>query len=101
MRGKALVELAVGASGNPFILAEAFRGLLDEEAIAVADGRASLTSAQVSGRIQILAADRLKGLSAPTRQFTENSVPPGEILPDRGRRGDTEPVAWRLAGRAR
>jgi DNA-binding CsgD family transcriptional regulator len=69
----ALVELAADASGNPFILAEAFRGLLDEDAITVADGRASLTSAQVSGRIQILAADRLKGLSARTRQFTETA----------------------------
>jgi predicted ATPase len=69
----ALVELAVGAAGNPFILAEAFRGLLDEDAITVADGRASLTSAQVSERIQILAADRLKGLSASTRQFTETA----------------------------
>jgi DNA-binding CsgD family transcriptional regulator len=69
----ALVELAVGAAGNPFILAEAFRGLLDEDAITVADGRASLTSAQVSERIQILAADRLKGLSARTRQFTETA----------------------------
>ena len=69
----ALVELAVGAAGNPFILAEAFRGLLDEDAITVAEGRASLTSAQVSERIQILAADRLKGLSARTRQFTETA----------------------------
>jgi len=69
----ALVELAVGAAGNPFILAEAFRGLLDEDAITVEDGRASLTSAQVSERIQILAADRLKGLSARTRQFTETA----------------------------
>jgi DNA-binding CsgD family transcriptional regulator/tetratricopeptide (TPR) repeat protein len=69
----ALVELAVGAAGNPFILAETFRGLLDEDAITVAGGRASLTSAQVSERIQILAADRLKGLSARTRQFTETA----------------------------
>jgi AAA ATPase domain len=69
----ALVELAVGAAGNPFILAEAFRGLLDEKAIAVAGGRASLTSAQVSERIQTLAAGRLKRLSARTRQFTETA----------------------------
>ena len=34
---------------------------------------ASLQSAQVSERIQILAADRLKGLSARTRQFTETA----------------------------
>src|SRR3984885_2958436 len=69
----ALVELAVGAAGNPFILAEALRGLLDEDAITVADGLASLTSAQVSERIKILATDRLKGLSAPARQFTETA----------------------------
>jgi DNA-binding CsgD family transcriptional regulator len=69
----ALVELAVGAAGNPFILAEAFRGLLDQDAIAVAGGRASLTSAQVPERIQILAADRLKGLSARSRQFIETA----------------------------
>jgi DNA-binding CsgD family transcriptional regulator len=69
----ALVELAVGAAGNPWILAEAFRGLLDEDAIMVAGGRASLTSAQVSERIRVLAADRLKGLSAGTRQFTETA----------------------------
>src|SRR3984885_9375763 len=69
----ALVELAVGAAGNPFILAEAFGGLLDEDAITVTAGRASLTSLQVSHRIQILANDRLKGLSAHTRQFTETA----------------------------
>src|ERR1700733_12339506 len=69
----ALVKLAVGAAGNPLILAEAFRGLLDEDAISVAGGRASLTSAQVSERIQTLAADRLNGLSARTRQFTETA----------------------------
>ena len=69
----ALVELAASAAGNPLILAEAFRGLLDEDAITVAAGRASLTSTQVSHRIQILADDRLKGLSAHTRQFTETA----------------------------
>jgi DNA-binding CsgD family transcriptional regulator len=69
----ALAELAVGAAGNPFILTEAFRGLLDEDAITVAGGRASLRSAQVSERIQVLAAERLQGLSASTRQFTETA----------------------------
>jgi AAA ATPase domain len=49
----ALIELAAGAGGNPFILAEAFRGLLDEDAITVAGGRAGLGAAQVSRRIQI------------------------------------------------
>jgi hypothetical protein len=37
----ALVELADGAGGNPFILAKAFRGLLDEGAITVADRQAT------------------------------------------------------------
>jgi len=69
----ALVELAAGAGGNPFILAEAFRGLLDEGAITMDNGRASLAAARVSRRIQILAADRLRGLSARTRQFTETA----------------------------
>jgi peptide chain release factor subunit 1 len=30
-----------------------------------------------------------------------DSIPSGELLPARGCRGDAEPVAWRLAGRAR
>ena len=47
--------------------------VLDEDAVTVADGRASLTSSQVSERIQILAADRLKGLSPRARQFTETA----------------------------
>jgi DNA-binding CsgD family transcriptional regulator len=66
-----LIDLAADAAGNPFILAEAFRGLLDEGAITVADGQASLASVQVSRRIQVLAAGRLNGLSAPTRQLID------------------------------
>lgn len=66
-----LIDLAADAAGNPFILAEAFRGLLDEDAITMADGQASLASVQVSRRIQVLAAGRLNGLSAPTRQLID------------------------------
>lgn len=69
----ALIDLAAGAAGNPSILAEAFRGLLDEDAITVADGRASLASAQVSRRIQVLAAGRRNGLSAPARQLIDTA----------------------------
>ena len=69
-----LIDLAADAAGNPFILAEAFRGLLDEGAITVADGRASLMATPVSQRIQILSSDRIKGLSAPARQFTETAA---------------------------
>jgi predicted ATPase len=39
----ALVELAVGAAGNPFILAEAFGGLLDEDAITFPQARHQVT----------------------------------------------------------
>jgi DNA-binding CsgD family transcriptional regulator/tetratricopeptide (TPR) repeat protein len=66
-----LIDLAADAAGNPFILAEAFRGLLDEGAITMADGQASLAAVQVSRRIQVLAARRLNWLSAPTRQLID------------------------------
>ena len=68
-----LIQLAADATGNPFILAEAFRGLLDEGAITVAGGRASLASAHVPQRIHMLAASRMKGLSVGSRQFTETA----------------------------
>jgi DNA-binding CsgD family transcriptional regulator len=65
-----LIQLAADAAGNPFMLAEGFLGLLDEEAITIAGGRASLASAHVPQRMQMLAASRLEGLSAASRQFT-------------------------------
>jgi DNA-binding CsgD family transcriptional regulator len=68
-----LIQLAADAAGNPFILAEAFIGLLDEDAITVAGGRASLASADVPNRIHMPAASRLKGLSAGGRQFIETA----------------------------
>jgi len=69
-----LIELAADAAGNPLVLAGAFRGLRDENAIVVRDGHASLalaqvSSAQVTSRIETLARDRLKGLSARARRF--------------------------------
>ena len=69
-----LIELAADAAGNPLILAEVFRRLRDENAIVVRDGHASLapahvSSAQVTSRIETLARDRLKGLSACARRF--------------------------------
>jgi DNA-binding CsgD family transcriptional regulator len=68
-----LIELAASASGNPFILTEAFRGLLDENAVTVCGGQASLASAHVPRRIQTLARDRLKGLSVRAREFTQTA----------------------------
>ena len=69
-----LIELAADAAGNPLVLAEAFRGLRDENAIVVRGGHASLAPAQVSGahvtsRIEALARHRLKGLSVRARRF--------------------------------
>ena len=69
-----LIELAADAAGNPLVLAEAFGGLRDEHAIVVRDGHASLAPAQMSsapvtGRIETLARDRLKGLSPHARRF--------------------------------
>ncbi len=74
-----LIELAADAAGNPLVLAEAFGGLRDENAIVVRDGHARLaraqvssaqvSSAQVTSRIETLARDRLKGLSGRARRF--------------------------------
>jgi AAA ATPase domain len=69
-----LIELAADAAGNPLVLAEAFGGLRDENAIVVRDGHASLaparaSSARMTSRIETLARDRLKGLSAHARRF--------------------------------
>lgn len=74
-----LIELAADAAGNPLVLAEAFGGLRDENAIVVRDGHASLaraqvssaqvSSAQVTSRIETVARDRLKGLSGRARRF--------------------------------
>ncbi len=69
-----LIELAADAAGNPLVLAEAFGGLRDENAIVVRDGHASLaparvSSARVTSRIETLARDRLRVLSAHARRF--------------------------------
>jgi DNA-binding CsgD family transcriptional regulator len=76
---RGLIELAADAAGNPLVLAEAFRGLRDENAIVVRGGHASMPSpAQVSGahvtsRIEALARHRLKGLSVRARRFVETA----------------------------
>ena len=73
-----LIELAADAAGNPLVLAEAFRGLRDENAIVVRGGHASLAPAQVSGAhltspIEARARHRLKGLSVRARRFVETA----------------------------
>ena len=81
-----LIELAADAAGNPLVLAEAFRGLRDENAIVVRGGHASLVPAQVSGahvtsRIEALARHRLKGLSVRARRFVATASILGGVRP--------------------
>ena len=105
-----LIELAADASGNPLVLAEAFGGLRDENAIVVRDGHASLaraqvssaqvSSAQVTSRIETVARDRLKGLSGRARRFVATAFDPRGFVPARGRGRDTGRIAGRPAGRA-
>ena len=45
---QALLALARGAAGNPSLLTELIRGLRDDHAVQVADGRAALVSTQLS-----------------------------------------------------
>ena len=47
----ALRTLAAGAAGNPRLLSELVGGLRDDDAVRVTDGRATLTSARLPGRM--------------------------------------------------
>jgi len=69
-----LLTLAAGATGNPLLLAELVAGLLEEDAVDVTAGRASLRSAHVPRRIQAAARGTLGRLSAVTRPFLETAA---------------------------
>ena len=66
---QSLLALAAGAAGNPSLLAELVRGLADDNAVAVADGRAVLVSARLPERMRRLAQRRLDGLSQRARHL--------------------------------
>jgi DNA-binding CsgD family transcriptional regulator len=66
---RGLVKSAACASGNPFTLTEFVQGLVDEKAISIADGGASLISDQVPRRFQAVLRDRLRLLAPKTRHF--------------------------------
>ena len=66
---QALLALARGAAGNPLLLTELIRGLRDDNAVRVADGRAVLVSAQLPRRMHRVGQQRLDGLSTRARQM--------------------------------
>jgi DNA-binding CsgD family transcriptional regulator len=69
-----LLALAAGAAGNPLLLAELAAGLLEEDAVDVTAGRASLRSAHVPRRIQAAVRGTLGRLSVVTRPFLETAA---------------------------
>jgi DNA-binding CsgD family transcriptional regulator len=71
---RSLVELAACAAGNPFMLSEFLRGLLDECAIRITSGHASLISPRVPQRFHSLVQSRLTRLSPRTRQLLETGA---------------------------
>jgi DNA-binding CsgD family transcriptional regulator len=70
----ALLTLASGAAGNPVLLVELTRGLLDESAIRVSQGTASLVSSQLPQRVHAVAERRLVGLSEGARYLLETAA---------------------------
>jgi DNA-binding CsgD family transcriptional regulator len=69
-----LLELAGGAAGNPLLVAELVGGLLEEDAVVVSHGRASLRSAQVPKRIQEVVRDLIDRLGAQTRHMLDTGA---------------------------
>jgi DNA-binding CsgD family transcriptional regulator len=69
-----LVERAGCADGNPFMLTEFLRGLLDEGALKIAEGRASLISRKVPRRFEAIMRTRLNRLAPRTRQLLETGA---------------------------
>ena len=67
--GPGLLALAAGAAGNPGLLAELIGGLLDEDAVRCADGRAAVTSSRLPERVHRVARTRLDGLGQPARHL--------------------------------
>jgi DNA-binding CsgD family transcriptional regulator len=66
---QALLALACGAAGNPSLLTELIRGLRDDNAVQVADGRAVLVFAQLPQRMHRVGQQRLDGLSKRARHM--------------------------------
>ena len=69
-----LLGLAAGAAGNPSLVTELIEGLLDEHAITVDAGRASLSHTVLSQRIQSVVRSRFDHLSGRARQLVETAT---------------------------
>ena len=89
--GPGLLALADEAAGNPSLLAELTAGLLDEEAVRVADGLAALTEATLTeagltdrplpARLRRLAQRRLDGLGGRARNLLLTAAVLGPSFP--------------------
>jgi DNA-binding CsgD family transcriptional regulator len=66
-----LADSAACAAGNPLMLTEFLRGLVDEGAVSVAAGRARLQSPRVPERFRAVVRDRLGALAARTKYLLE------------------------------
>src|SRR6202042_28314 len=64
----ALLHLAKGARGSPFVLSELLSGLRDEDLIRVVAGQAELIEARMPRRVAVTMRERLRGVSAPARE---------------------------------
>ena len=69
-----LVERARCAGGNPFLLTEFLRGLLDENAVNVTEDRAGLVSRRIPQRFCTAMRGSLGRLTARTRQLLETGA---------------------------
>jgi ATP/maltotriose-dependent transcriptional regulator MalT len=67
----ALLALAAGAGGNPFMLVELLGGLQDEGAVEISDGQARLVSQRLPQRVQGVARNRLSRLSDQARHLLQ------------------------------
>ena len=65
---RALLELAGRAQGNPFLLIELLRGLVEDDLVRVHDGRLRLRSARLPARVGRSMRERLDRMSPGARQ---------------------------------
>ena len=70
----ALTELASGATGNPFLLVELIRGLQEENAIRISQGRAALVCGRLPQRVRAVAQRRLEGVSRNTQYLIQTAA---------------------------
>jgi predicted ATPase len=66
--GEALLERAERVKGNPFLLVEFIRGLLDERIVSVDSGRATLIEDRLPLRVSDSMRDRLARMSSPAER---------------------------------